>query len=79
MEENNKSLLAFSDNIQIDKDICEEDRMLIEVKVWNLLGKRTERYTMGDSTSVPIEIAEELLNSICFSLELELRGLMNVN
>ncbi|MBL4935590.1 hypothetical protein JK636_07435 [Clostridium sp. YIM B02515] len=79
MEENNKSLLAFLDNFQIDKDICEEDRMLIEAKVWNILGKRTEKYTMGDSTSVPIEIAEELLNSICFSLDLELRGLMNVS
>lgn len=79
MEEDNKSLLAFSDNIQIDKNISEEDRMLIEVKIWSLLGKHTERYTMGDSTSVPIEIAEELLNSICFSLELELRGLNNVN
>jgi len=77
MEENNKSLMAFSDNIQIDKNISEEDKMLIEFKIWNLLGKHTERYTMGDSTSVPIEIAEELLNSICFSLGLELRELMN--
>lgn len=78
MEDSNKSLMVFSDSIQIDKDISEEDRILIEVKIWNLLGKRTERYTMGDSTSVPIEIAEELLNSICFSLGLELRELMNV-
>jgi len=77
MEESNKSLMAFSDNIQIDKNISEEDKMLIEFKIWNLLGKHTERYTMGDSTSVPIEIAEELLNSICFSLGLELRELMN--
>ena len=79
MEESNKSLMAFSDNIKIDKNISEEDKMLIEFKIWNLLGKHTERYTMGDSTSVPIEIAEGLLNSICFSLGLELRGLMNVN
>ncbi len=77
MEESNKSLMAFSDNIQIDKNISEEDKMLIEFKIWNLLGKHTDRYTMGDSTSVPIEIAEELLNSICFSLGLELRELMN--
>ncbi len=77
MEESNKSLMAFSDNIQIDKNISEEDKMLIEFKIWNFIGKHTERYTMGDSTSVPIEIAEELLNSICFSLGLELRELMN--
>lgn len=79
MEENNKSLLAFSDNIQIGSNICEQDRMLIEMKIWNFIGKHTERYTMGDSTSVPIEIAEELLYSICFSLELELKGLMNIS
>lgn len=75
MEENNLSLLSFSDNMQLDKNLDEEDRMLIEIKMWNLLSKHTERYTMGDSTSVPIEVAEELLNSICFSIELELRGL----
>lgn len=79
MEEYNKSLLKFSDDIHIDKNMSEEDKMLIEVKMWNLLGKRTERYTMGDSTSVPIEMAEELLNSICFSIGLELKGVMNPN
>jgi Family of unknown function (DUF6179) len=77
MEENNISLLSFSDNIQIDKNLGEEDRMLIELKMWNLLSKHTERYTMGDSTSVPIEVAEELFNSICFSIGLELKGLNN--
>jgi hypothetical protein len=79
MEEDNKSLLTFSDDIQIYKNVCEEDRTLIEMKIWNFLGKHTERYTMGDSTSIPIETAEELLNSICFLLGLQLRGLMNVD
>ncbi len=76
MEGNNKKLLA---NIKIGKNISEEDRMLIEVKIWSFLGTYINRYTMGDSTSVPIEIAEELLNSICFSLDLELRGLNNAH
>ena len=75
MEENNTSLLVFSDEIQIDGNITKEERMLIEAKIYNLLGKWTERYTMGDSTSVPIEVAEELLKSICFSLGLELKKL----
>lgn len=77
MEENNTSLLVFSDEIQIDGNITKEERMLIEAKIYNLLGKWTERYTMGDSTSVPIEVAEELLKSICFSLDLELKKLKN--
>jgi len=79
MVENNMSLLTFLENTQIAKNICEEDRLLIEVKVWSFLGKHTERYTMGDSSSIPIETAEELLNSICFSLGLELRGSMNIS
>jgi hypothetical protein len=79
MEQNDEGLLAFTDSIIKDKGISEEDRMLIEVKVWNFLGKHIERYTMNDSTSVPIEIAEELLNSICFLLELELREAVNAS
>lgn len=72
MEDNN-SLLKFSDEIQLENNISNENRELIEIKMWNLLGKWTERYTMGDSTSVPIEIAEELLKSISFSIGIELR------
>ena len=75
MKENNNGLFKLSDNLQIDKSISEDDRNLIEIKIWKLLSDRIERYTMGDSTSVPIEIAEELLKSICFSLELELNEL----
>lgn len=46
-------------------------------KLWYLLAKQTERYTMGDSTSVPVETAQELLASICFTLqfEMEISGL----
>lgn len=79
MQQNDEGLIAFTDNIIKDKRISEEDRMLIEVKVWNFLGKHIERYTMNDSTSVPIETAEELLNSICFLLELELREAMDAS
>lgn len=41
-------------------------------KLWCLLAKHTERYTMGDSTSVPVETAQELLASICFTLQFEM-------
>ncbi len=36
------------------------------MKLWRLLAKQTARYTMGDSSSVPVETAQELLSSICF-------------
>ena len=41
-------------------------------KLWQLLAKQTERYTMGDSTSVPTETAQELLASICYTLQFEM-------
>ena len=77
MEENNKGLIEFSDAINIDKNISEKDRTLIEMKIWQLLAYRTERYTMGDSTSVPVEMAEELFKSLWFSIGLELKNLRN--
>ncbi len=77
MKDNNISLLRYSDDIEIEKNITEEEKILIEIKLWKLLGKWTERYTMGDSTSVPVEIAEELLKSISFSIGLELKKFKN--
>ena len=39
-------------------NISNEDKEIITIKIWTLLGKVTERYTMGDSSSVPVEIAD---------------------
>lgn len=40
--------------------------------LWELLGRRTLRYTMADSSSVPRETAGELFESILFSIDLAL-------
>lgn len=53
--------------------ITEEDERIIQTKLWQLLARRTELYTMGESSSVRIEIAQELLQSISFCLDLYLR------
>lgn len=42
-----------------------------------MLADRTERYTMGDSSSVPIETAEELFKSIGFSIGLYMKAIDN--
>lgn len=55
-------------------NISNEDKELMTIKIWTLLGKVTERYTMGDSSSVPIEVAEELLKSITFLLKKEMKN-----
>lgn len=59
--------------------LTEEEVMNIQSRMWMLLGKRTGLYTVGDSSSVPIEIAEELLRSICFTIGLILESESNSN
>ncbi len=39
-----------------------------------LLPEQVERYTMGDSSSVPVELAEELLKSVCFTFRVLLKS-----
>lgn len=57
----------------ISEPLTEDDEILIQSKLWQLLARRTELYTMGDSSSVRIETAQELLQSINFCLEIYLK------
>lgn len=70
MEEGMSALLPVSSRELAGGTLTGEDIRKIQNKLWSLLGERTERYTMGDSTSVTIETAEELLKSICFTIAL---------
>jgi len=54
--------------------LTDEEVMSIQSRMWTLLGKRTGLYTVGDSSSVPIETAEELLRSICFTIGLVIKS-----
>lgn len=56
--------VLFNEGLQ-DYTLYEKDIAIIKNNLWFLLSKQIKRYTMGDSSSVPIEIAEELLKSIC--------------
>ena len=38
------------------------------IKLWGLLARQVDSYTMGESSSIPVETAQELLASICFTL-----------
>ncbi|MGE5330001.1 MAG: DUF6179 domain-containing protein [Deltaproteobacteria bacterium] len=68
------SLLLISEHDLRNGVFTEEELKNIQVRLWNLLGDRTERFTMGDSTSVPVETAQELLKSICFSIGIYLKS-----
>ena len=50
-------------------DLTHGERTLLANRLWALLERTVRRYTQGDSTSVPQETAEELLTSLCFTLE----------
>lgn len=45
-----------------------EEYCLMREKLWSLLSWQVTRYTMGESSSVRFELAQELLHSICYSL-----------
>ncbi len=54
--------------------LSDEEQAALQARLWRLLTKRTERYAAGDSTSMPMETAQELLLSICFTLEAHLKA-----
>jgi hypothetical protein len=58
--------------------LSETDMVNIQNKLWMLLERQTERFTMGDSSSVPVEIAEELLTSISYCIEMYLKKSSNI-
>lgn len=46
----------------------QEECARVQSELLRLLSRQTERYTMGDSSSVPLELAQELLHSVCYVL-----------
>ncbi len=65
---NDHYLAVLSNRAVQDGRIDEKDMLKLQNDLWLLLAQQTESYTMGDSSSVPVEIAAELLRSICFSI-----------
>ena len=57
----------------LSEALTEEDEINIQAKLWQLLARRTELFTMGESSSVRVETAQELLQSISFCLDLYLK------
>ncbi len=51
--------------------LTQEQIIGFQAKLWALLGEQAKRFTMGESTSLPKELAQELLESICFTLGID--------
>ena len=49
--------------------LTEEERQTVSQKLWELLKRRAALYTMAESSSLPVETAQELLSSLLFTLE----------
>ncbi len=49
-----------------------EDLPKFQLGLYTLLAGETARYTMGDSSSIPVETAQSLYRSVCFCLGLRL-------
>lgn len=66
-----KSDESFLDPIIRDNSIVSENaRIPFQGELYKLLRFQTEKYTMGDSSSVPVETAGELLASIQYTIEI---------
>ena len=61
----------------LSETLTKEDEERVQAKLWQLLKRRTELYTMGDSSSIRVETAQELLRSIDFCLSLYLKQSKN--
>jgi hypothetical protein len=67
-------LSVLSGNARSGAEIGKNDVRIIQSRLWSLIARQTEAYTMGDSSSVRIETAQELLESICYVISLRLES-----
>lgn len=59
------------------KLLTEEEVRRIQMELLELLSKEVERYTNDESTSIPVEKAQELLQSITYSIGSYLKSLLD--
>lgn len=67
----NKSVDLISQTEENTSIELEECRTTVELKVFNFLSGHVKKYTMNDSSSIPAELAEQLLQSVCFVLDID--------
>lgn len=64
----NQNLISSSD-LSEEENLSEKEALILQNKLWKLLKHHTELYTAGDSSSVSVETAQELITSICFTMD----------
>lgn len=70
----NNSYLSLLSGKMLSQNIMSESEIReFQKSLWSVLAMQVQRYTMGDSSSVPVETAQELLNSICFCIRMYMK------
>lgn len=46
----------------------------IQYQLFNLMATQTNKFTQGDSSSIPVDTAQTLLNSLCFTISFKLNN-----
>lgn len=57
--------------LPLPEEASQSDILAAQIKLWGFLGRLVNAYTMGESTSVRIETAQELLASACYVLGID--------
>ena len=53
---------------EIKTRLTQAEQQALQAKLFALLARQVRNYTKGESDSVPVETAQALLDSICFTL-----------
>lgn len=61
-------------NKTLQNQLSEEEQCLIQAKLFKLLEKQTKKYTSLESTSLPLETGQALMDSILFTIGVGLYG-----
>lgn len=67
--------LLNAENLALTEQFSDAEIQLLMARLWELLAMQTGKYTACDSTSVTIEIAEELLASLWYTLTVAIEGM----
>ncbi len=62
------------DNNGLTRAFTASEAAAVETRLWGLLQRQVQHYTMAESSSVPIEVAQELLKGVNDLLQQGLQG-----
>lgn len=62
------------DNNSLMRTFSASEAAAVQTRLWGLLQRQVQHYTMAESSSVPVEVAQELLKGVNYLLRQGLQG-----